>query len=94
MDDFIHGRHRGRETKGSRLGPARTCWHMQTENSGIENLQNNNINHGYVLLHGIMLLFCLQGKMPSARRQSQSFGHMQFDANEKNQRIEIDKTTA
>jgi hypothetical protein len=91
MDDFIHGcqgalwmgRHRGRETKGSCLGPARTCWHMQTENSGNENLQNNHINHGDVLLHGIMLLFCREGKMPSARRQSQSFGHMQFDANEK-----------
>ncbi len=32
---------------------------MQTENSGIENLQNNNINHGNVLLHGIMEK-CLQ----------------------------------
>jgi hypothetical protein len=37
-------------------------WHMQTENSGIENLQNNNINHGNVLLHGIMLLFRLKEK--------------------------------
>jgi hypothetical protein len=53
------------------------------ENSGIENLQNNNINHSDVLLHGIMLLFCHEGKMPSARRESQSFQHMQFDANEK-----------
>jgi hypothetical protein len=54
------------ETKGSSscLGPARTCWHMQTENSGIKNLQNNNINHNDVLLHGIMLLFCREGKMP------------------------------
>jgi hypothetical protein len=61
MDDFIYGRHRGRETKGSCLGPAWTCWHMQTKNSGIENLQNN-INHGNVLLHGIMLVKekCLQ----------------------------------
>jgi hypothetical protein len=52
MYDFIHGRHGGRETKGSSscLGPARTCWHMQTENSGIENLQNNNINHDNVCL--------------------------------------------
>ncbi len=39
-------------------------WHMQTENSGIENLPNNNINHGDVLLHGIILLFCSEGKMP------------------------------
>ena len=67
---------------------------MQTENSGIENLQNNDINHCNVLLHEIMLLFCRGGKMPSARRQSQSFGHMQLDANEKNQRMEIEKTTA
>ena len=58
-------------------------WHMQTENSGIENLENKNINQGAVLLHAIMLLFCREGKMPSAQRQSQSFGHMHFDANEK-----------
>jgi hypothetical protein len=37
---------------------------MQTENSGIENLQKNNINHGDVLLHEIILLFCREGKMP------------------------------
>jgi hypothetical protein len=64
MDDFIHGRHRGRETKGSSSCPARTCWHMQTENSGIENLLNNNINHGDVMHHGIILLFCREGNMP------------------------------
>jgi hypothetical protein len=66
MDDFIHGRHGERETKGSSccLGPARTCWHMQTENSGIENLQNNDINHDDVLLRGIILLFCREGNMP------------------------------
>jgi hypothetical protein len=65
MDDFIHGHYRGRETKDSSscLGPARTYWHMQTENSGIENLQNNNINHGDTLLHGIMFLFCSEGKL-------------------------------
>jgi hypothetical protein len=56
---------------------------MQTENSGIVNLKDNNKNHSDVLLHGIMLLFCREGKMPSAQRQSQSFGHMHFDANEK-----------
>jgi hypothetical protein len=39
---------------------------MQTENSGIEKIQKNNINHGNVLLHGIMLLFCREGKMPWA----------------------------
>jgi hypothetical protein len=64
MDDFIHGRHRGRETKGSSSWSSSNLlalWHMQTEN---ENLENNNMNHGYVLLHGIMLLFCREGKMP------------------------------
>ena len=58
---------------------------MQTENSGIENLRNNNINHGDVLLHGIMLLFCREGKMP--------LGACNLMQMKKNQRIEIDKTT-
>ena len=119
---------------------------MQTENSGIENLQNNNINHGYVLIHGIML-FCREGKIPSGRKQlgkvkavhhiggraagtiddfihgrqgalwmtssmdateggkqsvlvlvtwssSKAKSKLWAHANEKNQRIEIDKTTA
>jgi hypothetical protein len=65
---------------------------MQTKNSGIENLHHDldkNINHGDVLLHGIILSFCHEGIMPSARRQSQSFGHMQFDANEKNSILKL-----
>jgi hypothetical protein len=66
MDDFIHGRHEGKQKvlqvawSSSKL---LALWHMQTENSGIENLENNNINHGDVLLHGIMFLFCREGKM-------------------------------
>jgi hypothetical protein len=103
IDDFIHGRqgalwmtssmdsHRGRETKGFCLGPTRTCWHMQTENSGIEILQNNNINHGCFMESCccfVMKEKCLQLEAKS------SFGHMQFDANDKNQHIAIDKTTA
>jgi hypothetical protein len=65
IDDFIHGRQGALwmtssmdATEGGKqkvlqlcLGPARTCWHMQRENSGIENLQINNVNHVNVLLH-------------------------------------------
>jgi hypothetical protein len=68
------------------LEPAGNLWQMQTENSGIENLQNNNINHGDVLLHGIMLLFCCGGNMP--------LGTCNLMQMKKNQCIEIDKTTA
>jgi hypothetical protein len=72
MDDFIHGRHRGFEKKCPCLGPAWSSWHMQTEKSGIENLQNNNIKYGDVLFHGIILLFSSEGNISSAWRQSQS----------------------
>ena len=57
------------------LEAAGTC---KRKNSGIENLQNNIMNHGDELIHGIMLLFCREGKMRSARRQSQSCGYMQM----------------
>jgi hypothetical protein len=65
MDDFIHGRHRERETKGSS-----SCQHKSWRRTA-------SWNHVVVL---------------SWRKNA--FGCMQFDANEKHQHIEIDKTTA